>query len=233
MTLHGLMGHTTALSSAVRRDLRLFYDQCNNDAKKMYHQTTELLLELGHFQRDPYFYPEDRPTFVTGTDFLDGFGDKRPLAATEIIAISLNLKKKILGKAISIGFSQVTQSAEVRNFMKSSQKTSDDQIQSLGQILHQDNLPIPMSWESEITESQESPFSDKLMLYHIGFLLQTAQAYHGTGLASAMRTDLVMTYEKIILKNLTVTKKWFNLMTKNKWLEQPPLAPDRNEIARD
>lgn len=233
MTLHGLLGHSTALSSSVRRDLRQFYDECDNDAKKMYHQTTELLLEMGHFQRDPYFYPEDRPTFVNGSEFLDGFGDKRPLAATEIIALSLNIKKKILGKALSLGFSQVTQLKEVREFLKSSQKTSDDQIQSLGKILHEDNLPIPMSWETEITDSREAPLSDKLMLYHVGFLLQTAQAYHGTGLASAMRTDLAMTYEKIILKNLTVTKKWFNIMTKNKWLEQPPLAPNRKEIAED
>ncbi|MGD6801890.1 DUF3231 family protein [Rossellomorea aquimaris] len=234
MTLHGLLGHTTALSSSVRRDLRQFYDECNNDAKKMYHQTTELLLEMGHFQRDPYFYPEDRPTFVNGPEFLDGFGDKkRPLAATEIIALSLNIKKKILAKALSMGFSQVTQSTEIRKFLKSSQKTSDEQIQSLGNILYEDNLPIPMSWETEITDSQDPPLSDKLMLYHVGFLLQVAQAYHGTGLATAMRTDLVMTYEKTILKNLSVTKKWFKLMTKYKWLEQPPLAPNRKEIAED
>ncbi|MBB6452387.1 hypothetical protein HNQ94_000832 [Salirhabdus euzebyi] len=143
------------------------------------------------------------------------------------------MKKKILGKALSIGFSQVTQSSEVRKFFKSAQKTSDEQIQSLGKILHQDNLPIPMSWESEVTDSTESPFSDKLMLYHTGFLLQTAQNYHGAGLASAMRSDLAMTYEKIILKNLSVTKQWFNIMTKNKWLEQPPLAPNRKELAKD
>ncbi|MGM0845678.1 MAG: DUF3231 family protein [Bacillota bacterium] len=233
MSIHGILGHSTALSSSVRSDLRNFYDTCENEAKKMYHQTTELLLEMGHFQRDPYFYPEDSPTYVSGTDFLDGFGDKRPLAATEIVALSLNIKKKILAKALSMGFSQVTQSAEVRKFLKSSQKTSDEQIQSLGEILYEDNLPIPMSWESEITDSQDAPLSDKLMLYHVGFLLQVAQSYHGAGLASAMRIDLVMTYEKIILKNITITKKWFNLMTKNKWLEQPPLAPNRKAIARD
>lgn len=67
----------------------------------------------------------------------------------------------------------------------------------------------------------------------MGFLLQSSQAYHGAGLASAMRTDLVTTYEKIILKNLMITKEWFNLMTKNKWLEQPPLAPNRKDLARD
>ncbi|MFD1038342.1 DUF3231 family protein [Virgibacillus byunsanensis] len=234
MTLHGLLGHTTSLSSSVRKDLRDFYDSCDNDGKRMYHQTIELLLGKGHFQRDPYFYPEANPEFVSGQQFLDGFfGDQRPLAATEIIALSFNMKKKVTEKTLSIGFSQVAQSKEVRKFLMSAQQASDQQIQLLGKILHQDNLPIPMSWESEVTTSQDSPFSDKLMLYHIGFLLQVAQAYHGTGLASAMRTDLVMTYEKIILKNLMVTKEWFNLMTKNKWLEQPPLAPDRKKIAKD
>ncbi|GGM40991.1 hypothetical protein GCM10011351_29000 [Paraliobacillus quinghaiensis] len=234
MTLHGLLGHTTSLSSSVRKDLRYFYDSCDTDGKKMYHQTTDLLLEKGHLQRDPYFFPEANPEFVQGQKFTDGFfGEKRPLAATEIVALSLNMKKKILGKALSIGFSQVTQSKEIREFLKSAQKTSDEQIQSLGKILHEDNLPIPISWETEVNTSQEAPFSDKLMLYHIGFLLQAAQSYHGAGLASAMRADLVIAYEKIILKNITVTKDWFNLMTKNKWLEQPPLAPNRKDIAKD
>ena len=48
-----------------------------------------------------------------------------------------------------------------------------------------------------------------------------------------MRTDLAMTCERVILKNLTVSKDWFDIMVKNNWLEQPPLAPDRTEIARD
>src|ERR1700730_18009676 len=61
MTLHGLLGHSTALAISVRKDLRDFYDACDNDAKKMYHQTIELLLEKGNFQRDPLFYPAKNP----------------------------------------------------------------------------------------------------------------------------------------------------------------------------
>ncbi|SFJ30569.1 Protein of unknown function [Halobacillus dabanensis] len=234
MTLHGLIGHTTALSSSVRKDLRLFYEQTSNEAMTMYQQTTDLLLEKGHFQRDPYFYPEKVPEFVSGQKFVNGFtGNKRPLAATEIIAVSLNLKKKILEKSLSIGFSQVAQSKDVRKFLESMQNASDKQIQSLGNILKGDNLPVPMSWESEVTSSKDSPFSDKLMLYHMGFLLQSSQSYHGAGLASAMRVDIVTAYEKIILKNIMITKEWFNLMTKYKWLEQPPLAPNRKELSED
>ena len=234
MTLYGLLGHTTSLGVSVREDLRHFYDSCDNDAKRMYHQTIELLLEKGNFQRDPYFYPTENPEFISSQDFTDGFfGKGRRLSAPEIISISFNLKKSIMAKTLSIGFSQVTQSKEVRKFLEDSEKTADGQIQAFSKIMHTDNLPVPMSWETEVTTSRDSPFSDKLMMYHIGFLFQAAQAYHGSGLASSMRTDLVTTYEGTILKNLMVTKKWFNIMVKNKWLEQPPLAPNRKEIAKE
>ncbi len=32
---------------------------------------------------------------------------------------------------------------------------------------------------------------------------------------------------------MIVTKKWFDIMVKNKWLEQPRLAPNRKEIAQE
>ncbi|MED1203652.1 DUF3231 family protein [Heyndrickxia acidicola] len=233
MTLHGLLGHITALSISVRKDLRDFYDSCDNDAKKMYHQTIELLLDKGLFQRDPLFYAYEHPQFISGNDFTDGFfGKRRTLAATEIISISFNLKKSILAKSLSIAFSQVAESKEVRKFLTESEKTSDGQINALAKILQADNLPVPKSLETEVTISTDSPFSDKLLMYHMGFLFQAAQNYHGAGLATAMRTDLVTIYEATILQNLMVTKNWFNLMVKNKWLEQPPLAPNRTEIAK-
>jgi hypothetical protein len=234
MTLHGLLGHCTSLAVSVRKDLRDFYDSCDNDAKKMYHQTIELLLEKGSFQRDPLFYPAENPEYVTSQDFTDGFfGKGRKLAATEIISISFNLKKSIMAKTLSIAFGQVAQTKEVRKFLTDSQNTADGQIKAFSKIMQTDNLPVPKSLETEVTTSTDSPFSDKLMLYHIGFLFQAAQNYHGAGLASAMRTDLVTAYEGTILKNLMVTKKWFNLMIQNKWLEQPPLAPNRKEIAKE
>jgi hypothetical protein len=234
MVLHGLLGHTTALGVSVRKDLRNFYDSCDNDAKRMYHQTIELLLEKGNFQRDPLFYPAENPEYISSDDFTDGFfGKGRKLSATEIISISFNLKKSIMAKTLSIAFSQVAQTKEVRKFLTDSEKTADGQIKAFVKIMQADNLPVPKSWETEVTTSTDSPFSDKLMLYHVGFLFQAAQNYHGAGLASAMRTDLVTAYEGTILKNLMVTKKWFDLMVQNKWLEQPPLAPNRKEIAKE
>ncbi|MFC5732239.1 DUF3231 family protein [Cytobacillus gottheilii] len=233
MTLHGLLGHSTSLGVSVRKDLRLFYDSCDDAAKDMYHKTTDLLLEKGLFQRDPLYYAYDHPTFISSKDFKDGFfGKGRTLSAIEIISISLNLKKSIMAKTLSIAFSQIAQAKEVKKFLRDSEKTADGQIKTLAKILQADNLPVPKSWETEVTQSNDSPFSDKLIMYHTGFLFQAAQNYHGAGLASSMRSDLIATYEATILQNLLVTKDWFDIMVKNKWLEQPPLAPNRKEISK-
>lgn len=234
MSLHGLLGNTVSMGISVRKDLRDFYIACNQDVTRMYDLTVGLLLQKGEFQRDPLFYPAKSPEFVSSKDFIDGFfGKGRCIAATEIISMSLNLKKSIMAKALSIAFCQVAQSSEVRKFLEYSQEVADETIKEFSNILHAENLPVPKSWETEITIATEPPFSDKLMLYHTGFLAQMAQAFFGEGLAAAMRTDLVATYQATILKKLAVTKKWFDIMVKNKWLEQPPLAPNRKELARE
>ena len=142
MTLHGLLGHSTSLGVSVREDLRYFYDSCDNDGKRMYHQTIDLLLEKGSFQRDPLFYPAENPEFISSQDFTDGFfGKGRQLTATEIISISFNLKKSIMAKTLSIAFSQVAQTKEVRKFLEDSEKTADEQIQGFSKIMQKDNLP--------------------------------------------------------------------------------------------
>ncbi|WP_261304264.1 DUF3231 family protein [Paenibacillus andongensis] len=234
MTIHGLNGHIYSFTTSVRKDLRDFFDSCLTDGKNMYQRTVDLLLEKGHFQRDPYFFPRTTPEFIDSKKYLDGFwGDKRPLSALEIGNISLNLKKSIMAKTLGIAFSQIAGSKEIRKFLTDAVQTSNDHIQLLSKKLKDDNLPVPMSWETEITESTDSPFSDKLIMFHTGFLFLTSQSYHGLGLAGSMRSDLILDYERIILKDLTVAKNWFDLMIKNKWLEQPPIAPNRKELAKN
>lgn len=136
------------------------YDPFDNDGKSIFHRTTQLLLEKGKFQRDPYIYPQSNIEFVSTNEYKEGlFKTKRPLAATEIISISLNIKKNIMAKSLSIAFSQVIQSEESRKFLLKSQETADEHIQDLAKIMHADNLPVPTSWESEITPLTGGAFS--------------------------------------------------------------------------
>ena len=232
MTQHGLFGHTNTLSTAIRKDLREFYGSCCQDGNKMYNLTLDLLLKTGTFQKGPYLYPEKSPSFIVETSFLNGFiGERRPLASTEIISLVSNVRKKLIEKCILIGFCQVASSKEIRKFLEKALKNNQDHISYFEKIIRADNLPTPMSLETEVTVTRESPFSDKLIMFIVGFLLKVVQSYHGEGLSTAMRIDLGGIYERIILKNLLLTREWFGIMVQNKWLEQPPLVPNRKEIA--
>ena len=132
------------------------YDAFDNDGKTIFHRTTELLLEKGKFQRDPYIYPQNNIEFVSTNEYKEGiFKAKRPLSAIEVISISLNIKKNIMAKALSIAFSQVIQSEEARKFLRTSQETADEHIQNFTKIMHADNLPVPTSWETEIGSNSD------------------------------------------------------------------------------
>lgn len=96
-----------------------------------------------------------------------------------------------------------------------------------------DNLPAPQSWDSDVTESIISPFSDKLMMYLTGFLFNTAISYYGAALGGTMRSDLILQYEKFVLEDLKYVEDWTDLMIKNQWMEQPPKAPDRKKLAEE
>jgi hypothetical protein len=74
-----------------------------------------------------------------------------------------------MAKTLSIAFSQVAQIKEERKFLTDYQNTTDGQIKNFSKIMQTDKLPVPKSWEAEVTTSTDSPFSDKLMMYHIGF----------------------------------------------------------------
>ena len=48
-----------------------------------------------------------------------------------------------------------------------------------------------------------------------------------------MRSDLILKYERFILEDLKYIEDWTDLMVKNQWMEQPPKASDRQQLAED
>jgi hypothetical protein len=88
-----------------------------------------------------------------------------------------------MAKTLSIAFSQGDQIKEERKFLTDSQ-TTDGQVKNFSKIMQTDNLPVPKSWEAEVTTSTDSPFSEKLMMYHIGFLFSCTKLSWGRSSSS-------------------------------------------------
>nr|WP_310795890.1 DUF3231 family protein [Heyndrickxia oleronia] len=100
-------------------------------------------------------------------------------------------------------------------------------------MLQQDNLPIPEKWETEITESTVSPFSDKLIMYHAGFLVHAALTYYGASLGSSFRSDLLLNYSRVFAHAMEAGARSYNIMVKHKWLEKQSEAIDRKSLMKD
>jgi hypothetical protein len=232
MTIHGCHEYSGAVTTSSRHDVREYFTSCNTSAVELCNRTKDVLLAKGLYYRPPVILPPEEPEFVRNENFLAGwFGEKRPLSCIEITDIYFNLKKSILAKTITVAFSQVAKSKNVRDFLLKAAKTKDTHIQMFHDLLNMENLPSQPTLEAEITDSITSPFSDKLMMFLVGFLFTTAMVYYGTGWAASVRMDLTPKYTKAISGDLKIGHDWFDLMIDYGWLEQPPLAEDRKKLA--
>jgi hypothetical protein len=232
MAMHGLTGYAIALNTSVRSDQRKFYIQCNNETMELLDRSVDLLLSKGIYARPPYIYPPEKNRYVKKQNFLTGwFGNRRPLNGIEISNITFNMMKTTLGKAMVLGFGQVAKLNDVRNYLMRGTQLSSKHVEIFSSLLHEDNLPSPPSWDSEVTNSTETPFSDKLMLFHTNLLTSTAAAFYGAALAVSMRRDLAAQYTRLTAEMVQYAEDGANLLIAHEWLEQPPTADDRVALA--
>ncbi|WP_199623126.1 DUF3231 family protein [Paenibacillus alkalitolerans] len=233
MTAHGLTGYNVALTTSTRSDIREYYTKTNASSVDLYNLTIEVLLSKGLFSRPPYISTPSNADFVKKQSFLSGwFGDRRPLNAIEVSNIFFNLKKDIISRTLQMGFSQVAKSQEVRDYMKRGVEITSKHIEVFSSILNENDLPSPKRWESEVTNSQIQPFSDKLILFHALLLVNTAIGFYGAGMAVCMRRDLALQYQRIITETQKYAEDGANIMINHHWMEQPPQADDRRALTR-
>ncbi|MGE1115145.1 DUF3231 family protein [Priestia megaterium] len=161
---------------------------------------------------------------------MDILGKKRPLNTMEAANIYFNLRKSIAAKGIILGFQQVTKDKKVHKFMSDALNLCNKQIGIFSSILHEANLHSPSLLDTKVTNSKTAPFSDKLMLFHAGFMFNLAMVYYSNAMAASMRVDVITHCEASILRDLKLTTSWGNIMIERGWLEQPPEASDRKEL---
>ncbi|MDE5056017.1 DUF3231 family protein [Niallia taxi] len=234
MSKIGLNGHSTSLSVAVRDDVTKFFRDCLVDAINLYERSKEILLSKGIYIRSPFLPMPDNVEYVKNQSFLKGFlGEKRPLTAIEVTNFYTNQQRNILGVATMIGFSQVASSKDVRQFLIRGRDIAKKHVNIFHGYLEKNFLPSPMTWSSDVTDSTTYVFSDKLMMFFTTILIGLGVQYYGQSLATSPRKDLGVMYNRLTAEIQLYAEDGANIMIKNKWLEQPPLAPDRDKLANE
>lgn len=232
MSIIGLTGYSGALATSVRSDQRAHFIHCQTEAMELYDKVVELMLQQGIFVRPPNINAPEGIDFVEKQSYLTGWiGKKRPLNAIEMSGIYYNMAKLVVKIVLEIGFSQVTQHADVRKYLLRGAELCNHQFDQLSAILSKDNLPSPRKWQSDVTNSTTSPFSDKLMLFHIVTLISASAGYYGAGLSVVQRRDLAAQYASLMGEIGVYAEDGANLLIELGWLEQPPRAEDRRALA--
>ncbi|MBS4219012.1 DUF3231 family protein [Bacillus sp. FJAT-49711] len=231
MAKGGLVMYARATPNIFRQDILSFYSKCLTSTLELNNVVTQILLEKGLAVRPPTIPFPKKLEFVHKQSFLlEGLG-KRPLSGIEIADIYANIQTNHLGTSIAMGFSQVIQSKKVRSYILRGKDISMKHIKVFSDYLANHSLPVPMTFDQEISESTESPFSDKLMLYHFGLMSYAGIGNYGAAISQSQRSDLVLDYSRLLTEVMKFAEDGVNMMIANEWLEQPPLAADRKELS--
>lgn len=232
MTLLGLTGYAGAVSTSTRDDQINYFIKCDNEAMELYNRIVNLMLNKGIYSRPPHINAPKEIDFVKNENYLTGwFGKQRPLNAVEISGISFNMMKLVVKVVLEIGFGQVSQIKEIQKYYLKGKNLCERQFGELSSFLTKSNLASPASWVSEVTNSTISPFSEKLMLNHIVIQVSAAIGYFGAGASVSQRRDIALEFMKQMAEVGLYAEDGAELLIKYGWLEQPPLADNREDLA--
>ena len=133
-------------------------------------------------------------------------------------------------RALKLGFAQVIKSDKLRDHLKRGLVIADKQIEILLSLLMKEGLPGPELINYQVTDSKESPFSDRLMMFHVTVTMAYILSSYGLGLTNSLRKDVVSTFSRLMAEILQYSKDGADLLIENKWLEKIPGAANRQEL---
>lgn len=234
MAKYGMINFSFARSISIRPDIINFFEGCLNDFNEISNKASNVALSKGLIARAPNIPIPDRVEFVTAdTSFFKGLmEDKRPLNALEIGHIFINVHQRQLEDALILGFGQVSKSKKTKDYFSRGKQNIDKQVGVLGSFLEDEDLPKPINYDYLVTDSTESPYSDKLMMFHSTIFLAHSISGYGLALANCARTDIVASLTRLMAEFGDYVKDGLDLMIENGWLERIPEAANRKELRK-
>lgn len=229
MSANAITTFSLVITTSSRPDIRHYFSQCSRDAEGLFGKSSDVLLSKGMLSKPPHIPAPDHQETMKPVGLMSKlFGESRPLNGFEITHIYYNLQKTEIIAAMAVGFYQVMQSEKVRDFGQRFLKYAKKHSELFQEVLQKDRIPLPSTWESEVTNSSVPPFSDKLMLTHLVTAISSAIQYYGTALSTSMRPDVVRHYLAVIAKDMTAGEDAQQILIENGWVELPPHLPAKS-----
>jgi len=220
-----MVKYTQILSNCARIDIRGYFTKLINESSDLYNKVVDIKLSKGTYTRFPQVEVPKIVEYIKSQNFLqDWFGEKRHLLVSEITSLSSIILSNIIGKALTTGFGQVSTTKEVAEFMFKGKDISSKKIISITVLFANEDIPIPSTSSSEVTDSTISPFSEKLMMSQITSAGSVSIANKGLALAECLRVDINVTLIQMLTETMKYNKDGIDIMIAHEWFEQPPQA---------
>ncbi|ALX48836.1 DUF3231 family protein [Lentibacillus amyloliquefaciens] len=228
-----IQAHSVSLGLAGREDIYHFFSGCVQEHIEFVKMINNVLQTKGLYTMYPTLPKPESYDFVRNQNFLTGyFGERRPLTGTEINNLFGNYFRNALGAATLIGFSQVATNTDVRKYLVRGKEIAQKHCEIFGSVLHEDDIPASARMEDSVTDSTTYTFSDKLLMYYSTGLIAMSVGFYGTGMSMSPRRDLGTMYNRLLNEILKYAEDGANIMIKHGWMEEPPRALDRDELAK-
>jgi hypothetical protein len=196
-------------------------------------EAVRLLLEKGLDVRPPFIPYPQKLDFVHKQSFLlEGLGRREVFTGEEITQLYFNIQTNHLGTSLATAFCQVAESKKVRDYILRGKEIAMKHIKVFRDYLENNSLPVPMSYDQEVTESTEAPFSDKLMMFHFGTMNYAGIGNYGVAISQCRRSDLVVDFSRLAAEVLKYSEDGMNIMISNEWLEQSPVSANRKDLTK-
>jgi hypothetical protein len=227
----GILFYSIILNHAARKDVREIFSDMLKGTTDLTQEVTEATIQKGIFVRPPFMpYPE--PSFVTKQSFLNGFfGERRTMNCMEMTQVFSNIQLNTIKNAMLLGFAQVAKDEDLRKYFIRGKDINDRQINTLETKLRNEDIFVAGLSSLDITDSQTTPYSDRLMLFHVTNLSSAKLRNNGDGISLSPRHDLSVMYLRLMAETGAHAEDGTNKQIERGWLERIPQMVDRRELA--
>jgi hypothetical protein len=231
MSRIAMHNYTLILNEMARSDMRDYFSKRIYDSIDLYNRSSELRLSKGIFIRAPFVEVGKKVEYVKSQSFMVGLlGEKRPMLLNEVTQLFGLTFSNIVGRALTTAFGQVSKNEKISDYLFEGRDIASNIVSELTEAFSNDDIPIPSTSDSFVTDSTIAPFSEKLMLTHMLVLSSSAISSLGMAISESLRVDLYALYIKYTARIMKFSQKGAKMMIDYKWLEQPPAVLKHKDL---
>ncbi|SFJ29819.1 Protein of unknown function [Halobacillus dabanensis] len=231
----GLLAYSSFIAMSARKDIRDYFMEGLKETSDLYDNSSNVLLSKGLFVRAPYVEYPTKTDFVESKKYFNGYallGNQRPLNTVEISHLFMNVQTNLIGNKLALSFAQTSPNEEVQKWLLRGADISKKHVEIFTKLLLDNDIQAPASSDVSITDSTTPPFSDKLILFHMGLLSGAGAGNYSTAAAASQRNDLMVNYERLSVEIARYAKDGGDIMVRNGWLEEPPGTIDKHKLSK-